>query len=269
MGTRELFGAPSLKRENYRGVIIPTGVGVLMILSLLVGEMGMTILVRAGVLREGGNIWWHLGFLVLVVGVGLVGLLDDVVGVGPESGIRGHLGALFRGEITSGLLKAIAGFALALVAVSVFSNQLWQLFLNAVLVALMVNFLNLLDRRPGRSIKFFWLVYIAVVLVNRGLEAPFLGQSGSILASSILLFIGDMRERFMLGDAGSNVLGATVGYGLAIGLGTWTKLALVGVVLALTLLSEKYSFSRAVERSNILKVLDNLGGIRRRRAERS
>jgi len=69
----------------------------------------------------------------------------------------------------------------------------------------------------------------------------------------------DLGERGMLGDAGSNAMGAIIGYLLAASLPTaW--LAVVAVaLLALNLLSERISFSTVIERFAPLRAIDGLG----------
>lgn len=267
LGTRELFDSLTLKRENYRGALIPSALGGIIVITIIVVELGMVLMVRTGALEENWNVWWDYSFMVLISGIALLGLIDDIGGRERVSGFRGHILAIGRGRITSGFIKAGAGFALSMIAVNVFSNSLGELFLNTFLVALTINLINLLDKRPGRAIKGFWLLYVVVVITNRGLDSTFLNQSASVLASSLVLFPGDMRERFMLGDTGSNVLGATVGLGLALGLANWPKLGFVLALLLLNVLSEFYSFSRAIERSSIIRFIDRLGGIPSRRVE--
>ena len=60
-------------------------------------------------------------------------------------------------------------------------------------------------------------------------------------------FHGDLTGKFMLGDAGSNVLGAVVGMGLAVGLGLYWRLGVLALLLVLNLLSERYSFTRLID----------------------
>jgi UDP-N-acetylmuramyl pentapeptide phosphotransferase/UDP-N-acetylglucosamine-1-phosphate transferase len=63
----------------------------------------------------------------------------------------------------------------------------------------------------------------------------------------------------MLGDTGSNVLGAAIGYGLVAGLSGTGEWAALAVVVAANLVSERVSFSAVIDRTGPLRWLDRLG----------
>jgi hypothetical protein len=160
-----------------------------------------------------------------------IGLADDLAS-GPARGIRGHL----RAGATTGTLKAIAIPLYGLVRTRSLSG--------ALLVALSANFLNQLDTRPGRALK----VYLAVAPIVR---AP--------LLPAVLVAPYDLREMTMLGDAGSNALGAMLGLGSVDRFtGRGRKLA-IAALAGLNLLGEMRSLGELIERSPILSHLDRLG----------
>jgi UDP-GlcNAc:undecaprenyl-phosphate GlcNAc-1-phosphate transferase len=71
-----------------------------------------------------------------------------------------------------------------------------------------------------------------------------------------------LRERAMLGDTGSNLVGALAGVSLLVVLdetGRWIALA---VVAALTIYGEFRSISKAIEAIPPLRWLDSLGRVR-------
>src|SRR5439155_6251270 len=119
--------------------------------------------------------------------VALLGLADDVWS-GNERGFRRHLAA---GRST-GVLKLV-GIPLVLLART-------RSVSGALLAALAANFLNQRDTRPGRSLK----AYLAASLLLDG-------RDGAATVRAVLLLPYDLRERVMLGDAGSNALGAVLG----------------------------------------------------------
>ncbi|GAA1120912.1 hypothetical protein GCM10009642_67860 [Nocardiopsis metallicus] len=63
----------------------------------------------------------------------------------------------------------------------------------------------------------------------------------------------------MLGDAGANALGAALGAAAAARAPRPVRLALLGGVVGLTLLSERVSFSKAIDRVPALRRLDRWG----------
>jgi hypothetical protein len=69
----------------------------------------------------------------------------------------------------------------------------------------------------------------------------------------------DLGERVMLGDCGANAVGALLGLRLAALPGRGSRAGLLGVVTALTLASEKVSFTRVIESTAGLRELDRLG----------
>jgi hypothetical protein len=163
--------------------------------------------------------------------VTLLGFLDDAFG-GDERGFREHL----RARKTTGVLKA-AGIPLV---------GLWRTrsLSGALLVALAANFLNQLDTRPGRCLKAYLLA------------APLLGAP---LGRAVLLLPYDLRERAMLGDAGSNAFGAMLGLKSVGRLHGWTRWAAIGTLAGLTFLGERTSIGNLVERAPGLRELDALG----------
>src|SRR5699024_8971506 len=75
----------------------------------------------------------------------------------------------------------------------------------------------------------------------------------------LLALPADLRERGMLGDAGANVLGAAVGAAATRRLSAPSRLTVLASVVALTLASERISFSAVIERTPALRALDRLG----------
>jgi Glycosyl transferase family 2 len=170
-----------------------------------------------------------------VTGIALVGIGDDVWS-GPERGFQAHL----RARRTTGVVKLVGIPALALAGARSLSG--------ALLVALAANGVNLLDTRPGRALKAF----LAVSLALRAQTVPYAGIA-------VLLLPYDLREMTMLGDAGSNALGAVLGFGSVTkltGRGRW--LAIAGLT-AFTVLGETRSLGSLIERTPGLAHLDRLG----------
>jgi hypothetical protein len=163
--------------------------------------------------------------------IALVGAADDAWS-GPERGFRAHL----RAGRTTGVLKLVAIPAIGLLATRRLSG--------ALLVGLAANVVNQFDTRPGRALK----AYLAAALP---LRAP--------LGLAVMLLPYDLREMTMLGDAGSNALGALLGLSSVdrlTGRGRWLA---IGALAGLTLLGERRSLGELIERTPGLSHLDRLG----------
>lgn len=216
------------------------------------------------------------------LGAGGVGLYDDLVGDRPEhraKGFRGHLAALRRGQVTSGLVKVAGIGAASLAASALLPGRSWSsvvrasgqgggespggphkysmidTVLGAGVIAGSANLLNLLDLRPGRALKAGLLL---------GLPLAAAGGSGGALAAgpvgaAAALLPEDLGERTMLGDCGANALGAVIGTALAARTGPAGRAAALAVLAGLTAASEKVSFSRVIADNRGLRRLDELG----------
>jgi hypothetical protein len=83
--------------------------------------------------------------------------------------------------------------------------------------------------------------------------------AGAVLGTSAAVLGDDLAGRSMLGDTGANALGAVVGVAALARWDRTGRAVALGVVVALTLASEKVSFSRLIEAQPLLRELDRLG----------
>jgi glucosyl-3-phosphoglycerate synthase len=166
-----------------------------------------------------------------VAAVAALGLADDLWS-GPERGFRRHLKA---GQ-TTGVLKLVGIPLVGLLATRKLSG--------ALLVGLAANFLNQLDTRPGRALKAYLVA------------APLVGAPAG---TAVLLLPYDLREQVMLGDSGSNALGAMLGLSSVSRLTGKSRWLAIGALAGLTLLGERRSLGELIERTPGLRTLDRLG----------
>jgi hypothetical protein len=199
------------------------------------------------------------------VGFALLGLFDDVAGEGQSGGFRGHLRALAGGQLTSGMVKLVVGGALGIVVSQWLprgDEGVVGALRDGAIVALAANLANLVDRAPGRVIKFTSLSFLAMALLVR---APNLVGPGVGIGAGLGLLGADLRERCMLGDAGANALGALCGLSALVTVNTaagrWVVLA---ALVGLNALSEVRSFSRIIDAVPPLRWFDRLGSLRPR-----
>lgn len=253
-------------RENYRGKVIPTSIGVLFIFATVLFVPLLANMADSGFSSItdfsffGNRVW--AGLYSLIAAVGVLGFLDDVLGGGETRGFKGHFGALRHGRITTGLIKAVGGGLAALAVgwwVPVHPTPT-EVIINGLVVALSINVFNLLDLRPGRALKTCFFCFVILAAWGLYVRDPVIWPySIPVIAIAVGLFSGDLRERFMLGDAGSNILGASIGFIVMIMAGPLTKVAITALLVALNLASERWSFSKIIDATPFLKRLDEAG----------
>jgi len=268
---------------------------------------GVTVSLRGGVAMAGASVASAavasafsdqpraaLGGLVASLGGGLAGYIDDVDqgahdGGKVAKGLKGHLGALAHGQVTTGVIKIAGIGASALAASSLVGSKatsvggkVADLALNTVLIAGTANLANLLDLRPGRALKATVLVATPLSYFScAAAKAPAWETSGAasampaapasaspasaqrllasgLNAAAITALVEDLQETTMLGDTGANAAGALLGTSLAANdsrkLRLGTALGVVGLILA----SEKVSFSKVIAANPALNWLDQL-----------
>ncbi len=133
----------------------------------------------------------------------------------------------------------------------------WRYLADIALLILATNLGNLLDLRPGRAEKGLALLGAGLCLGAWTL-APIelLGIfAGPVLVGAWLT----LRERAMLGDTGSNLIGAVAGVWLLTVLGGEGRLVALAAVAALTIYGELRSISAAIDSVPPLRWLDSLG----------
>lgn len=220
-----------------------------------------------------------LGGAVAALGGAVAGYIDDVDqgahdGGKVAKGLKGHLGALAHGQVTTGVIK-IAGIGASALAASALvgskatsvSGKAADLALNTVLIAGTANLANLLDLRPGRALKATVLVATPLSYFSCAAAKPEASASAvsaqrllasGLNAAAITALVEDLQETTMLGDTGANAAGALLGTSLAAN-DSWklrlgTALGVVGLILA----SEKVSFSKVIAANPALNWLDQL-----------
>lgn len=268
---------------------------------------GATVSLRGGVAMAGASVASAavasalsdqpraaLGGAVAALGGGVAGYIDDVDqgahdGGKVAKGLKGHLGALAHGQVTTGVIK-IAGIGASALAASALvgskatsvGGKAADLALNTVLIAGTANLANLLDLRPGRALKATVLVATPLSYFScAAAKTPASGASGApsatpaapasasgasaqrllasgLNAAAITALVEDLQETTMLGDTGANAAGALLGTSLAANDSWKLRLGAALGVVGLILASEKVSFSKVIAANPALNWLDQL-----------
>lgn len=241
-------GGPRLwERQNHRGATVTLAAGPAAALGAAAG---------AALAPGTGRRARSASALAATAAAG-AGLYDDLAGGSDSKGLRGHLSALGRGEVTSGTVKVGIIGATGLAGAAMVSERTFDTLVGGAAVAGHANLLNLLDLRPGRAIK------VALLHAPAVLRGPAAAPAAAALGAAAALLPDDLAERAMLGDAGANALGAVLGLALVAREGRAARLVHLGVVTGLTLASEKVSFTEVIQRTPVLRELDELGRLPR------
>jgi len=241
-------------RDNYRARSLPFPVGAIAVAGALLALVPLAPLDR---LTDGDVLRPELGLVaVYALGVAFLGLVDDLLAAAPR-GWRGHGAAILRGSFSTGALKAAGSLGLALLVLLGRGDGDLHYLLSVGVLVLATNLLNLLDLRPGRSIK-------ALVLIGAGLtlgawETGPAAALGLFLAPLLVLGFYDVRERAMLGDTGSNLAGGLAGLWLVLTLSTLGLAIALAALLGITIYGEFRSISAFVDRTPLLRQLDSIG----------
>ena len=244
------------QRTNYRGNTVSLTGGIAAAAGTTVAALATAAPARTAAAAA-----------LATVGAAGFGLVDDR---SPDPagarGLRGHLRALARGQITTGTLKLVGIPALSLVAAALLERdrsercagpvgRALDVLTSGALIAGTANLVNLFDLRPGRALKATGAISLPLAVLP-GPAGPVAAGTCGVLAAA---WADDLAERTMLGDTGANALGALAGTGLALLPSAAVRAGALTGVVALIGLSEKVSFSAVIDRTALARAVDRWG----------
>jgi UDP-GlcNAc:undecaprenyl-phosphate/decaprenyl-phosphate GlcNAc-1-phosphate transferase len=261
----DAMDSAGLVRENWRGQKVPAALGLAAVAA------GLVALAPLALLDELADENWlppaSRDVLLYGIGVAFLGFVDDVLGGRAAAGTvsepaaprgwRGHGTAAAGGSLTTGVLKAVGALALALLVLSDQGLDTGEYLLAVGVLVLATNVFNLLDLRPGRALKALVLLGAALTLGTWDSEP--LRALGILLGGVLAMAPYDLGERGMLGDTGSNLVGALAGFWLVYSLSTTGQAVALGALLLITIYGEFRSISALVERNPLMRGLDSIG----------
>jgi UDP-GlcNAc:undecaprenyl-phosphate/decaprenyl-phosphate GlcNAc-1-phosphate transferase len=259
---RATMAAAGRVRDNWLGAPLPFPFGILIVAAATVSLVPLVLVERIG---ETTVFEYGVGpALVYALGVAALGLIDDTLGGEAEiaRGWRGHGAAVLGGRFSTGALKAAGSLGLALyVAFGLdIDKSAGEMLLTTGVLVLATNFFNLVDLRPGRCVKLF--VLLAAGLTIGTMDLGPLKALGLFAGPVVIAGLYDLRERAMLGDTGSNLVGALAGLWIVLSLDTTGQAVALVVLAALTAYGEFRSISAFVERTPGFRHLDSIGRIK-------
>jgi hypothetical protein len=238
-------------RLNYKGNAVVFGIGIAFIPALLVVSAFCILIYKERSLI-------YEGYIIGICIMGFAGVIDDMLGERHIKGIKNHLISFIHGHLTTGFAKALMGMLASFIISVNISKSFIDFLLNMFNMALFANTLNLMDLRPGRCTKVFISIAAIILFLNFKNFASYLPLGASLIVALIYLPY-DLKEKSMLGDTGSNVLGITLGYFISINTSTVVKLSLLVILVAVNFAAEKISISLLISKSRFLSYLDSIG----------
>jgi len=241
-------GAERWNRVNHRGETV----------TLLEGPAYAVGAAAAVALTPGVPTRVKAAAILATLGGGFFGAIDDLHESGKSKGLRGHLGELAHGRVTTGGLKVLGIGATGLAAAVAVprpdsDHRIADVLLDGAVIAAGANLVNLFDLRPGRALKVTLLAAPAVGATPAGrLVAVACGTAAALMKP-------DLDETAMLGDTGANAAGALLGTAAVAGLSRRGRFAALLGLGALTLASERVSFTKVIAATPGLRELDALG----------
>jgi len=235
---------------NFRKQEIPIGMGLVFILV-------QTFVIFIYAIYNTNNDNYIFAYIISILIVGLVGIIDDLVGEKEIKGFKGHISSLMKFRLTTGGLKLLAGGASAFILSLTIYTRFIDFIINILLIALFTNLVNLFDLRPGRACKIF--ILISIVLIFSATSSKYNYILISLLCIVLIYMPYDLKAKAMMGDTGSNVLGMTLGAFCAGTQTFWIKIFCLFLLVVLHIVSEFYSISKIIEKNKLLCYIDKLG----------
>lgn len=244
-----------LIKLNFRHEAIPASYGIILLGYVLAG-----LAFLAAVFPH--TLGLVIPVMITASSMCLLGFVDDIYGSREASGFRGHFTLLFQqGKVTTGAIKAIGG-GITGVAMGciLFDGDSLRWVLSALLIPLGANTLNLLDLRPGRAcgaMLFALLMFSPFAFFNgSGLIITF------IFCVTLAFAVWDGRAKAMMGDSGSNQLGAVLGIIVATQTPVLFQITIIAFMIGIQIYSEKHSISELIGQNPLLRKIDRILGVR-------
>ena len=250
---KQMLEVSGALRENFLGEAIPTGLGVGFLPGVLFGSFVLLLMESTDTRLVLIN---ALGFAVM----SLAGIVDDMLGNSSVKGLKGHIKSLLQLRLTTSGLKAIFGGMTAVLISAVVSESLIEGIVNCLLVMLFTNLVNLLDLRPGRAVKSFFLLWWSSLFFMPVRAHAYILYP---LAGCLVAYLPyDANRIGMMGDAGSNAIGLSLGLYYCVGAAMNHKVVALMLLILLHVAAEKYSFTGFIARNRMLRLIDELGNKR-------
>ncbi|MBO8170382.1 MAG: hypothetical protein H0Z33_00645 [Bacillaceae bacterium] len=247
------FRTHGLVERNFKGDAVPQGTG-LWISILYFASLPLVVYM---VQPDRQPIFFFQ--LCAILALNLAGWVDDHHGSRKVKGIRAHFRSFYNGHITTGIIKAMVGSFIALCAVLLVPVPWYERVTGFLLLLLSINFMNLMDLRPGRVWKIS--LFLTGILLIQGMNLFISVLAMPLLVAAFFLFPLDMRGQLMLGDTGANAIGFLIGFWIFLFTSPLFQLGWLLFLILVHWYAERKSITRLIEQVPVLRRMDEWGRI--------
>ena len=160
---RSLLIESNVLRPNYKKDMIPVSMGIVFLPMLIINAI-----ILAYFTTNFKDMLHIFIFIFGIMAMFFAGIIDDTIGNRDVSGLKGHFKSLFKGKLTTGGFKALFGGFVGLIISVCISKNIADIIVNTLVIALSTNLMNLFDLRPGRAIKVYLVIMIAIFFTLTG-----------------------------------------------------------------------------------------------------
>lgn len=235
---------------NYKKKQIPIGMGLVFVIV-------QTFIILMVVLYSKTEESYIFLYIISILIIGIVGIVDDLIGEKEVKGFKGHISSLIKMKLTTGGLKLVVGGIASIIVSLTISKNVIDFIINVLVVGLFTNLINLFDLRPGRAGKVF--IFLSIILILTTSLSRYNYIIISLLGILLVYMPYDLKAESMMGDIGSNVLGMTLGIFCAGTQFIWIKVLYLVLLIIIHIVSEYLSLTEIIEKNRILCYIDKLG----------
>ncbi|MFV8827983.1 hypothetical protein [Alkalihalobacterium sp. APHAB7] len=197
--------------------------------------------------------------MIYLCGLWLIGLVDDVMGDKRTKGLKGHIRKFIQeGTFSTALLKLTGTFMLAYIWISLMVPATVEQWIRYSLILILTpHVMNLFDTRPLRVWKVS-LLHVAIFLPYVVVNVPF-AYYLFLLSFFFLFYVLDGHAVAMLGDNGATLIGGILAIVTVLYAPILQQYIVIILLILLTVIAERISFSKWIEKHPIMKRVDQWG----------